>query len=363
MPSMTRRDRLRRCYFHEEQDRPAVYCMRLFPTDDPTYDGLKAYLAEHTELKGRWATSICETPYPTETRREPHSEDWEREIVTLHTPAGPLESSSLLSLKGEPGLHQTFFLKSREDAEKYLSLPLPELKGDVYMHWQREKEVGDAGIAEASLATNPGGMAAHLFGSEMFAIMSVTDRDIIHALCERHMQVLLNRVKHLLSKGVGPFFSMAGQEYIVPPVHGPQDFRDFNARYDKPIIDLIHEGGGRVHIHCHGSVRKVIDQFVEIGTDVLHPFEPPPQGDILPAEAKAAARGRMSLEGNIQIDRMYHASPDEIREETRALIRDTFDDRRGLTVCATASPYIRDKGEVCFERFKAMVDTVLQWKG
>jgi len=362
MQPITRRERLRRAYFHEEMDRPALYCMRMFPTDDPTYDGLKAYIAEHTELKGRWATSICETPYPTDTRREPHSEDWEREIVTLHTPAGDLERTSLVSLKGQPGLHETFFLKSREDAEKYLSLPMPELTDKVARHFQREGEVGDAGMAEAALGTNPGGFAVQLFGSELFAIMSVTDRDIIHALCERHLQILLNRVKFLVSHGVGPLFAIAGQEYIVPPIHGPRDFDDFNARYDKPIIDLVHEAGGRMHIHCHGSVKKVIKSFVDMGTDVLHPCEPPPQGDILPAEAKAAARGRMTLEGNIQIDRMYRCTPDQIRQETLALVRDAFDDRRGLIVCATASPYIRDKGEECFKRFKAMFEAVLEWK-
>ncbi len=358
MPALTRRERLERCYRHQPVDRPAIYCMRLFPTDDPSYDSTRAYVDRHTALKGRWATSICETPYPTETRREPHSEDWEREITFIHTPAGPLEKSSLVSLKGQPGLHQTYYVKSREDAEKYLSLPMPELTGDVSLHFERQAQVGDAGIAEAALATNPGGFAVQLLGSERFALMSVTDRDVIHALCERHMQILLNRAKYLLDRGVGPFFSLAGQEYIVPPLHGPADFRDFNVRYDKPVLDLIHDAGGCVHIHCHGSVKKVIDDFVAMGTDVLHPFEPPPQGDILASEAKAAARDRMTLEGNIQIDRFYRCTPDQIRAETHALLRDAFDDGKGLIVCATASPYIRDKGEHFLQRFRAMCEAV-----
>jgi len=360
---VTRRERLRRCYFHEEQDRPAVYCRTAFPPDDPSYDALKAYLGEHTELKAVWDTQACETPLPVRRRREPRSEDWEREVITLETPAGPLSSSRLHSLKGEPGRHETFFLKSREDAERYLSLPLPELHGDAPAHARLDREVGDAGIVEAYLAPNPGGFVVELLGSELFAVMSLTDRDVLHALCERRMKVLLNRVRFLLSQGVGPFFCLSGEEYIVPPLHGPRDFYDFDVKYDKPIIDLIHEAGGRVHIHCHGSIRRVINGLVEMGTDVLHPFEPPPQGDIKAAEAKAAARGRMSLEGNIQIDRMYRCTPEEIGQETLALIRDAFDDHRGLTVCPTASPYMRGKGEASFPAFKAMIDTVLAWRG
>jgi hypothetical protein len=353
---------MHRCYFHQETDRPALYCMRLFPKNDPSYDRLKAYLAEHTELKRRWPSEVCETPLPVQRRREPHSPDWDREIATLQTPAGPLESSSFVSLKGQPGMDETFFLKTREDAEKYLSLPMPELGGDVSAFFQGDREVGDSGIPEASLGLNPGGFAAGLFGSEAFAILSVTDRDVIHALCERQTKILLNRVKFLLDQGVGPYWSLSGQELIVPPIHGPRDFNDFNVRYDKPVIDLIHQAGGRVHIHCHGSLKRVLPGFLEMGVDVLHPIEPPPMGDATAAEAKTVIRGRICMEGNIQIASMYEHSPQQVRQETLALIRDAFDDRRGLIVCATASPYIRDKGEECFLRFKAMIDTVLEWK-
>ena len=96
---------------------------------------------------------------------------------------------------------------------------------------------------------------------------------------------------------------------------------------------------------------------------MLHPFEPPPQGDILAREAKEMARGKMCLEGNIQIHRMYEADPEEIREETETLIAGAFDDQRGLIVSPTASPYIRGRGEDCFPRYQAMIDTVVNWRG
>ena len=362
MTELTRRERLTRCYFHQEQDRPAVYVRTAFPPDDASYDRLKAYMAVHTERKTFWDTASCESASRIERRREPHSDDWDLQVVTLHTPAGVLGGSRLVSLKGQPGLERTHFIKGPEDVETYLSLPMPDVGGDVSAQARCEEAIGDAGIAEAGLGHNPGGLAVELLGSELFALMSVTHRDLIHALCERRMNVLLNRLRYLLAQGVGPFFALSGEEYIIPPMHSPRDFRDFNVRYDRPILDMIHEAGGRVHIHSHGSIRQVIGDFVEMGTDVLHPFEPPPQGNITAAEAKAAARGRMSLEGNIQIDRMYGAGPDEMREETRALIRDAFDDRRGLTVCPTASPYIRGQGESCFPTFKAMIDAVTEWR-
>lgn len=357
---MDRRERLRRCYFHEEMDRPGVYSRTGFPGGDPTYDRLKAYLQEHAELKGGWGTGAVETTHPeTEVEVQPHSEDWERHVVTLHTPAGDLQRTSLVSLKGRPGLHETYLLKGREDAERYLSLPLPQLGGSVDGFFEADRGMGDRGIVSVGLGMNPAGTVAEMFGSERSAIMSITERDVLEAVCEREMTIMMNRLKYVLARGVGPYFGTAGEEYLVPPLHGPKDFWDFNVRYDKPLLDLVHEAGGRVHIHCHGSIRKVLHGFVEMGTDVLHPFEAPPLGDITPAQAKEAVRGRICIEGNIQIADMYESTPQDVREQTEALIRDCFDDRRGLIVSPTASPYIRGEGETCFPQYKAMIDAVL----
>lgn len=360
---MTSRERLTRCYSNQEIDRPAVYSRTGFPAGDPGYDELKTYLRAHTEMKAGWSDAGFVSTYPVESYTEPYSDDFERRIDVLHAPKGKLRRSSLVSLKGQPGLHETFFVNSREEAEIHLSLPVPEIEGDVSSFFVADTEIGDRGITDVHLGYNPAGYVAELCGSENFALLSVTDRDIVHRLCERQMAIMLQRIKFLLERDVGPFFGMAGEEYIVPPLHGPQDFRDFNVKYDKPIIDLIHEAGGRVHIHSHGSIKRVFREFVHMGADVLHPFEPPPQGDILPHEAKAFSRDRMCLEGNIQIHRMYEAVPEDVRQETEQLIEDVFDDHKGLIVCPTASPYIRGKGEECFPRYKAMIDAVLEWKG
>lgn len=361
MKTLTRRERLRRCYFNEGLDRPAVYSRTCFPQDDPTYDALKAYLNCHTELKTGWSGCQFKSAYPVDVRAEPYSADFERKIEVLHTPLGDLEQSSLVSLKGQPGMHATYFLKSPEDAEKYLSLPLPQFERNTSSFGAATAAMGETGIVEVGLGMNPAGFVVELCGTDAFAMMSITDRDTLHRLMARQMTIMLRRVKFLVQAGVGPYFSMLGEEYLVPPLHGPADFADFNVRYDKPIIDLIHNAGGRIHIHSHGSVKGVFQGFIDMGADVLHPFEPPPQGDILAREAKSLARDKMCLEGNIQIHRMYEATQEEIREETEQLIRDAFDDGKGLIVCPTASPYIRNQGNACLPQYKAMIETVLNW--
>ena len=92
---------------------------------------------------------------------------------------------------------------------------------------------------------------------------------------------------------------------------------------------------------------------------MLHCFEAPPMGDVTPAEAKQAWRGRISLEGNIQIADFYEKTPENIRSQTEALIRDCFDDHRGLAVTPTASPFMPGLGKQCYSQYLAMLETVV----
>lgn len=360
---MNSRERLRRCFFYEELDRPAVYSRTGFPQNDPSYDNLKAYLAAHSDLKVTWDTQYALEPaLPITYRREPYSEEFDRQISTLHTPAGDLEATRFCSRRGKPGMAESYFIKDREDIDTFLSLPLPVPTGKVASFFAADARMADRGIVEAYLGMNPAGYAVELMGSETFAILSITDRQALYALCEWRMQALLNRVEYLVERGVGPFFSILGQEYVLPPLHGPQDFHDFNVRYDAPIIAAIHNAGGRVHIHAHGAVGTVLQGFIDAGADVLHPLEAPPMGDITPGEAKRLAQGKLCLEGNIQIADMYESSPTDIRDQVEYLIREAFTDHCGLIVSPTASPYIRSQGDRCFPQYKAMIDAVLAYR-
>ncbi len=359
MYPLTSRERLTRCYFHRETDRPGVYVRRGWPKDDPTYAPLIKLVDEKTDLKFPWRLAPPPSGVRMVSRSEPASEDYRRVITTMETPKGELTSTRLVSLKGKPGMQETYFLKSEEDVEKYLSLPMPPVGGETESFFQLDARAGARGIVDVGFGLNPGGRTASLFGSETFAIFSVTRRELLHRVLERETQIMTAQLKHMLAAGVGPFFSMLGQEYIAPPLHGPKDFHDFNVRYDKQLIDLIHEAGGRVHIHCHGSLRAILGEFLEMGADVLHPIEPPPLCDCPASEAKRAFKGRICIEGNIQIADMYEKSPDEIEAQTRALIQDAWYDRKGLIVCPTASPYIRGAGAQCLPQFERMIETVL----
>jgi uroporphyrinogen-III decarboxylase len=249
-------------------------------------------------------------------------------------------------------------LESPADAEKYLSLPPQEPSGDLEGFSKRVADMGERGIVEIGLGLNPAGFVADLFGTECFALMCVQHRDIVHELMRRRMETMLRLVEYVLGRGGGPYFAMLGEEYVVPPIHGPQDFRDFNVRYDRPILDLVHGTGGLMHIHCHGSLGAVLESFAEIGPDVLHPVEGPPMGDVSPREARRALGESVCIEGNLQIADMIDGRPQSIREQVSALIQEVWlPRRRGLIVAPTASPYLPKMTPRMLANYRALVET------
>jgi hypothetical protein len=327
--ALTSRERLRRLYFHEEMDRPAAIVRWWGFRDDPSYDDLFRLMTEQSDWVEPWG-------------------------------AGSLIRHPEIPWAGEDGRRRP--LRDAEDGERYLALLPAEIGGDVSEYFRLQEAVGERGIVLASLGHNPAALVACRFGSEQFAMMSITDRDLLHRLIRRCRDELLQLADYLLERGVGPYFNICGEEMVAPPLHGPKDFVDFNVQYDRPIAERIHAAGGRLNVHCHGGVKSIIDCFPELGADVFHCFEAPPMGDITPAEAKDALRDKVALEGNIQIADMYEKTPDDIRAQTEALIHDCFDDRRGLAISPTASPYMAGRGMDCYPQYAAMVETVLRFQ-
>lgn len=320
---MTSRERLRRFYEHEPMDRPAVIIRWWGDRTAPTYERLNELMHREADLVDYW--------------------------------------SVFSDLTGATALPRTD--PGRDELLRLLDSPLPTVSGSTESFRELVSRMEDRGIVLVDIGNNPAGEVAELFGSQRFAILSVDDRPLLHALMERSLRQKLRVLEWLWNQGVGPYFYMYGEEMVAPPLHGPSDFRDFNVRYDRQIVSAVHENGGRMNIHCHGRLKAVLDLFLEIGPDVHHCFEAPPMGDVRPRQVKEAWRGRIGLEGNLQIGDMYSESVSEIRRRTRVLVEEAFDDGRGLAVTPTASPFVPNAGELCYPRYKAMVEEVLSFPG
>jgi uroporphyrinogen-III decarboxylase len=127
-------------------------------------------------------------------------------------------------------------------------------------------------------------------------------------------------VEAALAAGIRGVFGWVGPELCIPPLMPPAAFERYVFAVDKPLVDRIHDAGGRVWVHCHGRMKPVLKRFADMGIDVLNPIEPPPMGDITLPEAFEAVGGRMGLEGNIETHDFMTAPKDVIREKVRAAL-------------------------------------------
>jgi len=93
---------------------------------------------------------------------------------------------------------------------------------------------------------------------------------------------------------------MGGCEWVTPPMASPRTYEALVQPFEQPIIAAAHEAGAVAHVHCHGHIRDTLEMVIRRGADFLEPCEPPPDGDITFAEAKALAAGQITLGGNIE---------------------------------------------------------------
>lgn len=103
---------------------------------------------------------------------------------------------------------------------------------------------------------------------------------------------------------------------------GPAFFREFVQEYEKALLDAIHGAGGFSVYHNCGFARSLYDNYREMGMTVWETVSEPPRGDNGLAEAKQLLGDRICLLGNLdQVDFLKRASPAEVEERTRDVVR------------------------------------------
>jgi hypothetical protein len=367
---MTSRERMLTALRCQEPDRLPIYVWGVpawneewVAACDASYKPVIEITAQYGDYQWGWGPDVngfitASTDFTTSGASR-DEQDWVLHITTLHTPEGDLTSSFRSSKRGIPGMQGEFYVKEPEDAAKILSIPYVAPQPDCSGFFATERQLGDRGLLVTSL-NNPLGYVYGLMGSEMIALWSVLHRDLLLELIEHFTQRMEDLLRYLLAQGVGPVFMVYGDEYASPPLHGPRDFQALCADFEKRLTKLVHDAGGLWFVHCHGPVGDILEQFVDFGTDGLHPIEPPPMGNVTLAEAKRRLRGRICIEGNIQIGDIYAAPTGQIERQVREAI-EVAAPGGGFILSTTASPHTTVLKEQTVRNYVAFVETAVKY--
>ena len=107
----------------------------------------------------------------------------------------------------------------------------------------------------------------------------------------------------------GPFFSL-------------EVFRTFFKPYYKQMIDKAHELGMHFWLHTCGNIEMFLEDFIEIGLDVIHPIQKYTMDE---AEIAKKYGDRICILAGFDVQQTIpYGTPEDVRKEVRYLI-DTFD--------------------------------------
>lgn len=342
---MTRRERMAAIFAGRTPDRPAVKVWGADPRwacTHPGFERVRQRAVEKTDLllgagapfhvyAGRHAERLISS------REEPtDSPEWVHVVTTWHTPLGDLREVFRKSTCGRPGYEHEYLLKEPADIRRLLAMPYEPFAFDPAPYREADAVVGDRGLVLFGLDHAMYALQ-RLIGSENFALWSLE----ADALLLEAMQCFAGRIAaHARAAGESGLgqavFGWVGPELCIPPLMSPAAFDRYVTALDQPLIDAIHEGGGRVWVHCHGKMRPVLGRFADMGVDVLNPIEPPPMGDVTMAEAFALSGGRLALEGGVETHDLMTASPERVADQVHTVLAAGAAPDRRLILCPSS---------------------------
>jgi uroporphyrinogen decarboxylase len=140
------------------------------------------------------------------------------------------------------------------------------------------------------------------------------------------------------------------------PLLSPAQFRRFMLPHLKRLIDLGHEYGLKVQLHCCGGFAPLIPSLIEAGLDGLHAIQPCCAGMDL-AGLKAKYGRHILFNGAIDSHHvLIEGTPDLVRRKTREVL--TILAPGGGYVAGASHDYLLEETPV--ENVLAMFDTVAE---
>jgi len=282
-----------------------------------------------TDVLGLWDPGALEQ----EVRQEGGATHYH---MTLHTPRGDLTANYTENEGMRTVWRHDHLMKTDGDIDRFLSAPFVPNPPNIEAFERTREALGERGVMEVETPT-PLCLVVENMPYDQFMVRALQDPARVEALLDHASELIARWLESLLSAGFGPVFRFFGPEYAAPPMMSPKLFRKVVVERDQPLIEQVHRHGGFVRYHCHGPIARIVDDMLALGVDMTDPCEPPPSGDIPFRELANRVGRNMILMGNIQLDAIERAEPEEIDRQVAGAI-EAVGDRAPLILCTTAFP-------------------------
>jgi uroporphyrinogen-III decarboxylase len=292
------------------------------------YDDSAAFVG-HDSKVNRWM--VTPPRYIHEISAETVG-DCERTTSEIHTPGGILTAITEINTISQTEWTIKYPVESLDDLEKLASVPweLPEELEPVDRSAFPD-DFDERCILRGSVSS-PFVCVAGAMSYQYFLQLCGEEPALLREMTEICAQRIDDVLAFMLPNGGFDYLWIGGCEWLTPPMGSPKLYDELVQGFEEHIIRQAHEHGAVVHVHCHGNVRSTIEKAIARGADFFEPMEPPPDGDITFAEAKALVAGRMTLGGNVEARIMQHGTPTEVERA----VRDAFEGGKERMVFRTS---------------------------
>jgi uroporphyrinogen decarboxylase len=164
-----------------------------------------------------------------------------------------------------------------------------------------------------------------LRGMEQFLTDLLLDPEFARALMERIAQLQMRRHERFLEQ-VGQYIDVVMISDDMGTQNGllisPRLYREMVKPLHRQYVRLVKEHtDAKVAVHACGSIVDLVEDYVEIGVDVLNPMQVA-AANMSPQVLKERFGGRMAFWGGIDTqDLLPRGSPGEVRQAVRDTIR------------------------------------------
>jgi len=199
-----------------------------------------------------------------------------------------------------------------------------------------------------------------LRGMEQFYMDMALNRDFIHALLDKTLELHLAFLDHVLS-ACGQYLDvviqggdLAGQQTTLM---SPADYREFIKPRQARAIEFIRsKTKAKIFYHTCGAASSLIPDFIDVGIDILNPVQVRAHG-MEARSLKDRFGDKICFWGGIDSQRVLPTgSPAEVESEVRDLLR-AMAPGGGLVVCSVHNI----QADVPPENVLALYDSVGKW--
>ena len=207
--------------------------------------------------------------------------------------------------------------------------PEPRIDESLLAGWQAEAQALRREGRYVVVAEHPVygvlELGCWMCGYDDFLMRLAGDTDFVRAFSDIVFDLQMRIIEPYYA-ALGPYIDLttSGDDFGMQqgPLLSPRAFETLVAPYFRARIARTKELAGCYYWHhtC-GSVVALLDQLIACGVDILNPIQTSAAG-MDPATLKARFGDRLAFWGGVDVQQfLRHATPDEVRQGVRELIR------------------------------------------